>query len=208
MFALLLHVLRVARECPLLAHRPLAAFLATHGPVRQSLARILHRDFPALVEIALDRTLPDRLLSIRWERRSRKQRGLNAARGARTPATEQELAAALAHFDLVVQLIAVEEMTRIAKAADGQLLVELLAAIFSHKPGMTSVYLHALFTFASIAIALLLLLLLLLPLPPDILDHAIRICIGDWFASRVPSSRGWTITKRALTTDLLSAMPQ
>jgi hypothetical protein len=60
MFALLLHVLRVAR-------RVMAAFLATHGAVRQSLTRILHRDFPALAEIAslaiviaLDRMLPDR----------------------------------------------------------------------------------------------------------------------------------------------------
>jgi hypothetical protein len=101
---------------------------------------------------------------------------------------------------LVVQLIAVEEMTRIAKAADGELPVELFAAIFTHKPVMTSVYIHALFTFASIAVAL--------PLPPDILDQAIRICVGDWFASRVAFSRWWTIIKRALTPDLLSAMPQ
>jgi hypothetical protein len=98
-----------------------------------------------------------------------------------------------------MQLIVIEEMTRLAKAADGQLP---LRALFTRKPVMTSAYLHALFTFAPIAVALW------LRLPPELLDQAMRIRVGDWFASRVASSRGCAIIKRALTADLHSAMTQ
>jgi predicted anti-sigma-YlaC factor YlaD len=169
----------------------------------------LHRDFAAgkippeavarlsptmLLELAtavftIDRVLPDHSLAAQIAQTVTGSTafGLRLALTARAPT---DFADALVHFDPAVQLAALDELTRIIKTDNVLPPPDILALIFTHRQSMSAAYLHALFAFASVALAL--------PIPPEIADQALRICIGDWFASPVASNRGCTIIKRTL----------